>query len=287
MPAQSMKIFAAEVIGTTILMLGGPGSAILAGDKIGNYGVAFAFGLSLMVAAYVVGPVSGCHINPAVTLGLAAMRKIEMVLVPVYVVAQLIGAAIGGGIIFAIANGQAGFSASASGFATNGWADRSPSVPGFNFGAMVVVEIVFTAVLVFMVIGTTSKKFTTAQGGLVVGFTLTLIHLVSIPVDNTSVNPARSFGTALWSGSSGAWEQLWAFIVFPLVGAVVGVLVWLAMDDSRLEDTMFANTATVRARDTLAGATARITESGDTEGTMIPDGGAPPTDTPAGSGTSD
>jgi aquaporin Z len=280
MPAQSMKIFSAEVIGTAILMLGGPGSAILAGEAIGVYGIALAFGFSLLIAAYVVGPVSGCHINPAVTLGLALMRKIEAALVPVYVVAQLVGAAIGGGLIFAIANGRDGFSASDTGFATNGWADRSPD--GYNFGAMVVVEIVFTAMLVFVVIGTTSKKFTTAQGGLVAGFTLTLIHLVTIPVDNTSVNPARSFGAVLWSGNSDAWEQFWAFIVFPLVGAVVGVLIWLAMDDSRLEDTMLASTATVRARDTLAGATSRLTEPEETEGIMIPEGGAPAGDTPAG-----
>jgi hypothetical protein len=115
---------------------------------------------------------------------------------------------------------------------------------------------------------------------LVVGFTLALIHLVTIPVDNTSVNPARSFGAVLWSGNSDAWEQFWAFIVFPLVGAVVGVLVWLAVDDSRLEDTMLATPATVRARDTMAGAATRVVETGDTEGVMIPDGTSPPADPP-------
>jgi aquaporin Z len=264
-----MKVFAAEMVGTAILMIGGPGSAVLAGNEIGNYGVAFAFGLSLLVAAYVVGPVSGCHINPAVTLGLAAMRKVDLALVPVYVVAQLVGAAIGGGIIFAIANGQPGFSAGDSGFATNGWADRSPG--GFNFGAMLVVEIVFTALLVFAVISTTSPKFSTVQGGIVVGFTLTLIHLVTIPVDNTSVNPARSFGAVLWAGNSDAWQQFWAFIVFPLVGAVLGVLIWLMVDDARLEDTMLASSATVRARDAVADVTARLTEPEATEGVMLPD----------------
>jgi aquaporin Z len=265
MPVQSMRIFAAEVIGTAILLLGGPGSAILAGEEIGVYGIAFAFGLSLLVAAYVVGPISGCHINPAVTVGLALARKIDLALVPVYVVAQLVGAAIGGGLIFAIANGRDGFSASDSGFATNGWADRSPD--GYNFGAMLVVEIVFTAVLVFVVLSTLSSRFTASQGGLVVGFTLALIHLVTIPVDNTSVNPARSFGAVLWSGNGDAWEQFWAFVVFPLVGAVVGVVVWLIVDDSRLEDTMLASAATVRARDTLAGAATRVTEERDLETT--------------------
>jgi aquaporin Z len=271
MPVQSMKIFAAELIGTTILMLGGPGSAILAGNEIGTFGVAFAFGLSLLIAAYIVGPISGCHINPAVTLGMAIARKTDTKLVPVYVVAQLVGAAIGGGIIFAIANGQAGFSASASGFATNGWADRSPSTPGFNFGAMLVVEIVFTAVLVYAVLASTTKKFSTLQGGVVVGFTLALIHLVTIPVDNTSVNPVRSFGAALWSGSSGAWEQLWAFIVFPLVGAVLGVFVFLLVDDARLEDTMLATSGTTKVRDSFAKATSRLTEPDEAEGVMLPE----------------
>jgi aquaporin Z len=264
-----MKVFAAELVGTAILMLGGPGSAIIAGDQIGTYGVAFAFGFSLLIAAYIVGPVSGCHINPAVTLGLALMRKLDTALVPVYVVAQLVGAAIGGGIIFAIANGRPGFDASESGFATNGWGDRSPD--GYNFGAMLVVEIVFTALLLFAVISTTSPRFSTIQGGIVAGFTLALIHLATIPVDNTSVNPARSFGAVLWSGNSEAWEQLWAFIVFPLVGAVLGVLIWLMIDDSRLEDTMLATSATVRARDTLAGVTARAVEQEESEGVMLPD----------------
>jgi aquaporin Z len=267
-----MRIFAAEMVGTAILLLGGPGSAVLAGDRIGTFGIAIAFGLSLLIAAYIVGPISGCHINPAVTVGLALMRKVDTALVPVYIVAQLVGAAIGGGIIFAIANGRDGFSASDSGFATNGWADRSPD--GYNFGAMLVVEIVFTALLVFAVISTTSPKFSTVQGGIVVGFTLSLIHLVTIPVDNTSVNPARSFGAVLWSGNGDAWEQFWAFIVFPLIGAVLGVLVWLLVDDSRLEDSMLATGATVRARDTMAKATSRLQETDDTEGVMLPDAAA-------------
>lgn len=253
------RIFAAELVGTMLLMLGGPGSAILAGSEIGVLGVAFAFGFSLLVAAYVVGPISGCHINPAVTAGLALARKISLPDIPVYIVGQLVGAALGGGIIFSIANGVDGFSASDSGFATNGWGDRSPG--GYNFGAMLVVEIVFTAVLVFAVLGTTSRRFTAVQGGLVVGLTLTLIHLVTIPVDNTSVNPARSFGAVLWAGNSDAWEQFWAFIVFPLVGAVVGVLVWLMIDDAQLEDTMLSDKRLLAARDRASKVTHRATES--------------------------
>jgi aquaporin Z len=271
MPVQSVRIFAAEVIGTAILMLGGPGSAVLAGEYIGAHGVAIAFGLSLLVAAYIVGPVSGCHINPAVTVGMVLMRKVDRALLPVYVVAQLVGAAIGGGIVFAIANGRDGFSASDSGFATNGWGDRSPD--GYNFGAMLIVEIVFTAVLVFVVLGTTSKHFTTSQGGIVAGLTLALIHLVTIPVDNTSVNPARSFGAVMWSGSADAWEQIWAFLVFPLVGAVLGVLIWLLLDDSTLEDSLLATSGTLKARDRMAATADRLMDTGveQTEGVMLPD----------------
>lgn len=269
MRVRSMRVLAAELVGTAILMMGGPGSAVLAGDQIGHYGIAIAFGLSLLIAAYVVGPVSGCHINPAVTVGMWLTRRVDSALVPFYIVGQIVGAAIGGGIIFAIANGQPGYSSSEDGFATNGWADQSPG--GYNFGAMLVVEIVFTALLVFVVIATTSKRFTTVQGGIVAGFTLALIHLVTIQVDNTSVNPVRSFGAALWSGSGDAWEQLWAFIVFPLIGAVLGVLVWLLVDEERLEDSRLAMPATVRARDAVMSAAEREDEIDETEGIMLPE----------------
>jgi aquaporin Z len=233
------KILLAELVGTCLLMMGGPGAAILAGDVIGVLGIALAFGFSLLVAAYVVGPISGCHINPAVTLGMALEGKTPWKVVPQHLVGQLVGAALGGGIIFAIANGQPGFSASESGFATNGWGSRSPG--GFEFSSMVVVEIVFTAVLVFVVLATTSRRFTTAQAGVVAGLTLGLIHLVTIPVDNTSVNPVRSFGAVLWSGNADAWEQLWAFIVFPLAGAALGSLVWRALDHDKLPEPQDAH----------------------------------------------
>jgi aquaporin Z len=229
------RIFAAEVIGTFILMIGGPGTAVLAagtgafGD-VGALAVALGFGFSLLVAAYAIGPISGCHINPAVTIGMAAAKKIEMALVPVYFVAQLLGAALGGAAIFAIASGmEGGFSPTAEGgnnnFAANLW--------GFDFGfmnftSMVIVEILLTALLVFVVLSTTSKKFSASQGGLTVGIALVLIHLASIPVDNTSVNPARSFGMAIFAQGE-AINQLWAFFVFPIIGAVVGVAAWLAV----------------------------------------------------------
>jgi aquaporin Z len=228
------RIAAAEIIGTLILVLGGPGTAVLAAgsgalDGAAVLAVSLAFGFALLVAAYAIGPVSGCHINPAVTIGLAAAKKLEPRLVPVYVVAQLVGAAIGGLIILILADGVIdGFEASPESFATNLWTG-----PFAGFGPMVLAEIVMTAILVFVVLSTTSKGFTASAGGLTAGITLALIHLISIPVDNTSVNPARSFGMAIFAGGD-AVEQLWAFFVFPVIGAVVGVVLWMAVDDEGL-----------------------------------------------------
>ena len=242
------RLFAAEVIGTMILMLGGPGTAVLVPGFDGKLTmVALGFGFALLIAAYAVGPISGCHINPAVTLGMALMRKIEMALVPVYWVAQLVGAVLGGLIIWIIARGQAGgFDATPANFATNLWGEDN----GFySFGAMAVAEVVLTAVLVFVVLSTTSKRFPVGMGGLAAGLTLAMIHFISIPVDNTSVNPARSLGMAVYAGGD-ALSQLWAFIVFPLIGAVVGVLAWLAVDDASLEDTVLGGSdALVDVRD--------------------------------------
>jgi aquaporin Z len=229
-----MKILVAELIGTMILVIGGPGAAVLSGKSIGQHGIALAFGLALLVAVYAIGPVSGCHINPAVTVGLWLMRKTDGVKVPYYLVGQFLGAAVGGLVVFGIANDLDGFDAK-NNFAANGWGDFSPG--GYGFAAMVIVEILLTAFLVFVVLSTTHRSFPAAQSGIVIGLTLTLIHLVSIPVDNTSVNPARSFATAIFAGSD-AMKQLWAFIVFPIVGAFVGVLAWVAVDDAKLEDTV-------------------------------------------------
>jgi aquaporin Z len=224
------RIAVAEGVGTFVLMLGGPGSAVLAtggffGEgSIGVLGVSLAFGLSLLAMAYAIGNISGCHINPAVTLGLLLTRRIETRLVPAYLSGQVLGAVAGGLVIWGIAAGAAGgFDPSPANFAVNGWGELSPG--GFGFGAMVIAEIVMTALLVFVVLSTTHRRFAPAAGGLAVGMTLTLIHLISIPIDNTSVNPVRSLGMAIVAGGD-ALTQLWAFIVFPLVGAALGALVW-------------------------------------------------------------
>ena len=196
--------------------------------------MALAFGLSLLVMAYVIGPISGCNINPAVTLGLLLTKKIDTARAVYSWIGQVVGGIIGALIIFVIANSRDGFER--GGFASNGW-DRD----GFSsLGATIVVEIIFTAIFVWVVLTTATPRFPPGMGGLVAGLTLTLVHLVTIPIDNTSVNPARSLATAIFADTDpNALGQLWAFIVFPLVGAVIGVLLYLLVDDdTRLEDTM-------------------------------------------------
>lgn len=205
-----------------VLILGGPGSAVLAGDVICVAGVAAAFGLSLLVMVYTIGEISGCHINPAVTLGMWLHRKVPGNEVPFYVVGQLIGAALGGLVIFSIASGLDGFDGK-DGFASNGYDSLSPT--GFPLGSAIVVEIVFTALLVRTVLATTHGRFPVGFAGIAIGLVLALIHLVTIPVDNTSVNPARSFATAIFQRGD-ALSKLWVFVVFPLIGAAVGFLVW-------------------------------------------------------------
>jgi len=225
-----VRIALAEGIGTMILVVGGPGTAVLATgyfsvepSSVGTIGVALAFGLSLLCAAYAIGSISGCHINPAVTIGLWAIKKTESALVPFYLLGQIIGGIAGAAVIFVIADSINGFSAKATGFASNGYGSHSPG--GFELGAVIVAEVFFTAIFVFVIASTSRGSMTVGFTGLTVGLMLTLIHLISIPIDNTSVNPARSLATAVFQGSW-ALEQIWVFIVFPIVGGLVGALVW-------------------------------------------------------------
>ena len=208
----------AEALGTMMLMLVGPGSAILAADAMGTLGVAFAFGFVLLAAAYSIGHVSGCHINPAVTLGFYLSKKIDQRTAIGYVLAQLAGAIVGGLLLYIATEG--GDLDKTGVFAANGWGDHIGSP--FGLGSVVIVEILFTAILVFVVLSTTSLGYPTGFGGLAAGLTLAMIHIATIPVDNTSVNPARSIGAAVFAGSD-ALEQIWAFIVFPLVGGAFGM----------------------------------------------------------------
>src|SRR3954471_12480420 len=216
--AINVRPYIAEATGTAVLMIVGPGSAILAADKIGAYGVAFAFGLALLAMAYTIGHVSGCHINPAVTLGFVLSRKITVVEAAYFWVAQFVGAAFGGLLIYIVC--ERGDLDQTGVFAANGWGSKIGS--SFGLGSAAMVEIVFTALLVFVVLSTTTVGYPTGFGGLAAGLTLTMIHLATIPVDNTSVNPARSFGAAIYNGSR-AFSQLWVFIVFPLLGGALGV----------------------------------------------------------------
>jgi aquaporin Z len=216
-------------------MLGGPGTAILASAAVGNtVGIALGFGLSLLIMAYVIGPISGCHINPAVTLGLFLAKKINGAHAVFAVIGQVVGGIAGATIVFGIASGQKDFHRGQ--FAANLWTYGDKY---FGLGATIVVEVVFTALLVMVVLFTSTRTFTPGMGGLVAGLTLTLIHIVTIPVDNTSVNPVRSLSFALFADQdTHALEQLWAFILFPLIGAVVGVFLFLMLDETRLEDTL-------------------------------------------------
>jgi len=214
-----MKRYLAEFIGTFVLVFGGCGSAVLAGEKIGYAGIALAFGLSLLAMVYAIGPISGCHINPAVTFGLLVSRKMDRRFAAGYVVAQILGGIVAAAILMIIAKGMpGGYDVTASGFAANGYGEHSPA--GFSLAAAALTEIVLTAFLVFTVIGATDLAAPVGFAGIPIGLILTLIHLVGIPVTNTSVNPARSIGPALFVGGW-AVSQLWLFIIAPLMGAVV------------------------------------------------------------------
>lgn len=219
------QVFGAELVGTFVLVFGGCGAAIFAGAHIGFAGVAFAFGLSLLVMAYAIGPISGCHVNPAVSIGLAVARKLPGSMLLTYIIAQLVGAILAGAVLLLVAAGLPGFDIS-QGFATNGFAEHSPG--GYNLLACLIAEIVLTFFLVFTVLGTTHPKFPAGFGGIPIGFVLVLIHLVGIPITNTSVNPARSIGVAVFQGGW-ALGQLWLFIVAPILGALMaaGIHQWL------------------------------------------------------------
>ena len=214
---------AAEVLGTFVLVLGGCGSAVLAGDVIGAQGVAIAFGLTVLVMAVAVGPISGGHFNPAVTIGLIVGKRFETKDAPYYIVAQVAGAILAGAVLYLIASGLDGFDA-ADGFAANGYDDHSPAE--YSLLAGLVAEVVLTAVFLIVIMGATSKSASAGFAPIAIGLALTLIHLVSIPVTNTSVNPARSTGVALFVGEGWAIGQLWLFWVAPIVGAAGGAMIW-------------------------------------------------------------
>jgi aquaporin Z len=230
----NIKALVAELVGTFWLVLGGCGAAVLAADfgvggngtslGIGFLGVSFAFGLAVLTGAYALGHVSGGHFNPAVTLGLVAGGRFEASKAAAYIGSQLVGALFAAAVIYGIASGQDGFEIDGSvagAFASNGYGDFSPG--GYGLGAAFLAEVVLTAVFLVVIMGATAKKAAPAMGGLAIGLTLTVIHLVSIPVTNTSVNPARSTSQAIFAGGDQI-AQLWLFWVAPIIGGVLGAL---------------------------------------------------------------
>lgn len=229
----------AEFIGTFWLVLGGCGSAVLAAAfpevGIGLVGVSLAFGLTVVTMAYSIGHISGCHLNPAVTVGLWAGGRFDAKEMPIYIVAQVLGAIVAAYTLFVIASGQPGYLLEPNGLAVNGVEAHSPG--GYSMFAGVLIEIVMTAFFLLVIMGSTHSRAPAGFAPLAIGLALTLIHLVSIPVTNTSVNPARSTGPALVVGGL-ALQQLWIFWVAPIVGAVIGggLYRWLSPEASQMPD---------------------------------------------------
>ena len=231
----SVQKWSAEFIGTLWLTLGGCGSAVLAAAfpeiGIGLVGVSLAFGLTVVTGAYALGPISGGHFNPAVSVGLAMGGRFAWAELPGYVIAQVLGAIVGGGILYVIATGKAG--ADLGGFATNGFGAHSPG--GYDLSAAVLTEVVMTALFLVVILGATAQRAAAGFAGLAIGLCLTLIHLISIPVTNTSVNPARSTGVAVF-GPDIAMSQLWLFWVAPIVGAIIGAVIYKSLLANRADD---------------------------------------------------
>ncbi len=221
-----MKNYAAEFFGTFWLVLGGCGSAILAAAfpqvGIGLLGVSMAFGLTVLSMAYAIGHISGCHLNPAVSIGLWVGGRFPAKELLPYLIAQVLGGMVAAGVLYLIASGKAGFSLS-SGFASNGYGEHSPG--GYSMLSVLVTEVVMTMMFLLVILGATDKRAPQGFAPLAIGLCLTLIHLISIPVSNTSVNPARSTATAIFAGGW-ALEQLWLFWVAPILGGILGALVY-------------------------------------------------------------
>lgn len=221
-----LQKYGAEFVGTFWLVLGGCGSAVLAaafpGVGIGLLGVSLAFGLTVLTMAYAIGHISGCHLNPAVSIGLWSAGRFSAKELPPYIVAQVLGGLLAATILYIIASGKGGFDLS-GGFASNGYGEHSPG--GYGMLAALVCEIVMTMMFIIIILGATDKRAPAGMAPIAIGLGLTLIHLISIPVTNTSVNPARSTAVAVFAGDW-ALGQLWLFWVAPIVGAVIGAVVY-------------------------------------------------------------
>lgn len=225
-----MKKYSAELIGTMVLVLMGCGAAVIAGKFIGFAGIAFAFGLAVLVMIYTIGGISGCHINPAVTLGMLVANKIKAKDAIFYIIAQCIGGIIGAAILWAIASGLPEFSLAKNGLGQNGFGIHSPA--GYSLAACFIAEVVLTAIFLFVIFGSTHKNAHKGFAGVSIGLSLALIHLVGIPITGTSVNPARSLGPAVFAGGD-ALSQLWLFIVAPIIGCTIAAVLWRFVFDKQ------------------------------------------------------
>lgn len=225
-PISPTKKYAAELIGTMVLVLIGCGSAVIAGYNIGFYGIAFAFGLAVLAMVYAIGAISGCHINPAISISMFVAGKLSAKDTALYVVFQCIGAIIGASILYAIAVGSPTYSLAVNGLGQNGYGTASPA--GYNMTSAFIAEIVLTFIFLIVIFGSTSERAPKGFAGLSIGLTLVMIHLVAIPIDGTSVNPARSLGPALLMAitNTTALSQLWLFIVGPIIGGILAAIVW-------------------------------------------------------------
>ncbi|MGI9526567.1 MAG: aquaporin Z [Weeksellaceae bacterium] len=221
-----MKKLMAEFIGTFWLIFGGCGSAVLAAAYpelgIGFVGVSLAFGLTVLTMAYAIGHISGCHLNPAVTIGLATGKRFDWKEVPGYIIAQVLGGILAAGVLYLVASGKPGFEV--AGFAANGFGEHSPG--GYNMQSAFIIELVLTFIFLFIILGSTYSKAPGGFAGIAIGLALTLIHLISIPVTNTSVNPARSTSQAIFADGGWAMGQLWLFWLAPIAGAVIAGLIY-------------------------------------------------------------
>ncbi|MCB0459924.1 MAG: aquaporin Z [Flavobacteriaceae bacterium] len=218
-----MKKFLAEMLGTFVLVFIGCGSAVIAGGNVGFLGISFAFGIAVLTMVYAIGAISGCHINPAITVAMLFAGKISGKDAGGYIIFQIIGAILGAGVLYLIAQGLVGYDITANGLGQNGYGSGSPA--GYGMSAAFIAEVVLTAIFLLVIFGATHKDAPGKFAGIAIGLALTMIHIVGIPITGTSVNPARSIGPALFVGGD-ALSQLWLFIVAPILGGILGAVLW-------------------------------------------------------------